>query len=161
MADALKSGGHNIKVQPSLGVTMSASDEQAIREIVTSAHRLAVVGWSADASRPSNDVSAYLAEHGYDVIPVNPRYAGQRALGTEVRSSLSEIEGPIDAVVVFRKPENVGEHVEAAIEAQAPVFWMQLGIENEQAARRLQEAGITVVQDRCWKIEHDRFGKSA
>lgn len=161
MAHALKPGGHNLKVQPSLGATMSASDEQTIREIVTSAHRLAVVGWSADTSRPSNDVSAYLAEHGYDVIPVNPRYAGQRALGTEVRSSLSEIEDPIDVVVVFRKPENVGEHVQAAIEAQAPVFWMQLGIENEQAAQRLQKAGITVVQDRCWAIEHGRLGETA
>lgn len=131
--------------------------EETLHDIVTTVQRLAVIGWSRDPSRPSHDVSSYLVDHGYEVVPVNPRYAGERALDHEVKASLAEVEGPIDAVVVFRRSRDVPEHVDEAIASGAPVFWMQLGIENEEAAKRLREAGLTVVQDRCFKVEHGRF----
>lgn len=130
--------------------------EDEIGRIVDEAQRLAVVGYSQNAARPSHGVAAYLAEQAYDVVPVNPAYAGEEALGTNVRASLADVEGPIDAVVVFRRPESVPDHVDEAIGAGAPVFWMQSGITNEQAAERLEEAGVTVVQDRCFKVEHQR-----
>lgn len=130
--------------------------EEVIDRVVSGAERVGVIGWSRDPSRPSNDVATYLHENGYEILPINPAYAGEVAYGTEVRAELSEIEGPIDVLLVFRRPEAVPEHVDAAIEARVPVFWMQLGIRNEDAAAALRQAGIEVVQDRCLKVEHGR-----
>lgn len=132
-----------------------ASD--AITRIVTGAERVGVVGWSTDASRPAREVSDYLDQHGYEVLPINPNYAGEAAYGAEVVASLDEIDGPIDVLLVFRRPEAVPEHVDAAVEANVPVFWMQLGIRNEDAAASLRQAGIEVVQDRCFMAEHRRL----
>ncbi len=130
--------------------------EDDVTRIVQGADRVAVVGWSRDTSRPSNDVASYLHEQGYEILPINPTYAGETAYGTTVKASLDEIDGPVDVLLVFRRSEVVTEHVEEAIEARVPVFWMQLGIRNEQAATRLRQAGIEVVQDRCFKIEHGK-----
>lgn len=132
------------------------SDQPDIGRILQEAQRIAVVGWSTDPSRPSHEVAGYLDEVGYAVDPVNPKYAGTEAYDTHVVEHLTDLEG-IDVVDVFRRPEAVLEHVEEAIELGAPVFWMQLGIRNDQAADRLRAAGITVVQDRCMMAEHRRL----
>jgi predicted CoA-binding protein len=107
--------------------------------------------------RPSHFAAIYMLAEGYDVIPVNPKYAGQEILGQPVYASLTEIPRPVEIVDVFRKPADVPPVAEEAIAIGAKVLWLQLGIVNEEAARRAREAGLEVVQDRCVKIEHARF----
>ena len=121
---------------------------------------VAIVGVSADPYRPSHFVAIYLQAEGYDIIPINPRYAGQTLLGKRVYATLTEAKEAgeqIEVVDVFRRPENVPPIAEEAIAVGAKVLWLQMGIRNDAAARKAQEAGLTVVQDRCMKIEHARF----
>ncbi len=132
-------------------------DDRA-RELLAHSHRIAVLGASARRDRPSFEVTAYLARHGYEIIPVNPRYAGEELHGRTVLASLAEISEAVDIVDVFRRAEDVDDHVEEIL-AMRPLpaaVWLQLGIRNDDAARRLRAAGIIVVQDRCTKIEHRR-----
>ena len=121
---------------------------------------VAIVGVSADQYRPSHFVAIYLQAEGYDIVLINPRYAGQTILGKRVYSSLSEAKAAgeqIEIVDVFRRAENVPPVADEAIAIGAQVLWLQLGIRNDEVARKAQEHGLTVVQDRCMKIEHARF----
>jgi predicted CoA-binding protein len=121
---------------------------------------VAIVGVSADPYRPSHFVAIYLQAEGYDIIPINPRYAGQTLLGKRVYATLTEAKAAgeqIEVVDVFRRAEDVPPIAEEAIAIGAKVLWLQLGIRNDEAAKKAQEAGLTVVQDRCMKIEHARF----
>ena len=119
--------------------------------------RIAMVGLSADPMRPSHFAAIYMQSEGYDVIPVNPRYAGQTILGETVYSSLEEIPGQVDIVDVFRRADEVPKIARSAAAIGANVLWMQLGIVNDEAAQIAREAGLEVVMDRCVKIEHARF----
>jgi len=114
--------------------------------------RIAVVGLSSDPSRPSYDVARYLQRQGYTIIPVNPKET--EVLGEKSYPTLSDIPEPPDVVDVFRRPEYVGEIVDEAIKVGAKAVWLQLGVINEEAARKAREAGLLVVMDRCMKIEH-------
>jgi len=125
--------------------------------ILTEYRTIAMVGLSADPMRPSHFAAIYMLAKGYDVIPVNPRYAGQEILGQTVYPSLSAIPRPVEIVDVFRKPEDVPPIAEEAIAIGAKVLWLQLGIVHEEAAARARAAGLEVVMDRCVKIEHARF----
>ncbi len=121
---------------------------------------VAVVGVSADQYRPSHFVAIYLIAEGYDVILVNPRYAGQTILGKKVYASLTEAKAAgetIEIVDVFRKAEEVMPIAEEAIQIGAQVLWLQLGIRNDQVGQRAREAGLVFVQNRCIKMEHARF----
>ncbi len=121
---------------------------------------IAIVGVSADPYRPSHFVAIYMLAEGYDIIPINPRYAGQTILGKRVYASLSEAKAAgetIEIVDVFRKPEEVMPIAEEAIQIGAKVLWLQLGIRNDGAGKRAREAGLVFVQDRCVKMEHARF----
>ena len=121
---------------------------------------VAIVGVSADPYRPSHFVAIYLQAEGYDIIPINPNYAGQTLLGKRVYATLTEAKAAgeqIEVVDVFRRAEDVPPIAEEAIAIGAKVLWLQLGIRNDEAAKKAQEAGLTVVQDRCMKIEHARF----
>src|SRR5712671_4900578 len=121
---------------------------------------VAIVGISADPYRPSHFVAIYLQAEGYDIIPINPRYAGQTLLGKRVYATLTEAKAAgeqIEVVDVFRRAQDVPPIAEEAIAIGAKVLWLQLGIRNDEAAKKAQEAGLTVVQDRCMKIEHARF----
>lgn len=121
---------------------------------------VAIVGVSADQYRPSHFVAIYLIAEGYDVILVNPRYAGQTILGKRVYASLTEAKAAgetIEIVDVFRKAQEVMPIVEEAIQIKAQVLWLQLGIRNDEAGQRAREAGLVFVQDRCIKMEHARF----
>ena len=121
---------------------------------------VAIVGISADPYRPSHFVAIYLQAEGYDIVLVNPRYAGQTLLGKHVYATLSEAKAAgeqIEVVDVFRRAENVSPIADEAVAIEAKVLWLQLGIRNDEAARRAEEAGLTVVQDRCMKFEHARF----
>ncbi len=134
----------------------SASAYERLR-ILTNFKTIAMVGLSADPMRPSHFAAIYMLANGYDVIPVNPKYAGETILGQPVFSSLEEISRPVDIVDVFRKPQDVLPVAESAIAIGAKVLWLQLGIVNDDAAARARAAGLEVVQDRCVKIEHARF----
>jgi len=133
-----------------------ASDAD-IRDILTTVETIAVVGWSPNPDRPSHRVAAFLAARGYRVIPVNPGQAGTTALGEVVRASLAEA-GPVDMVDIFRRSEEAGGVVDAAIAHGAKVVWMQLGVIDDAAAARAEAAGLRVVMDRCPAIEIPRLG---
>jgi predicted CoA-binding protein len=121
---------------------------------------IAIVGISADQYRPSHFVAIYLQAEGYDIILVNPRYAGQTLLGKHVYASLTEAKEAgeqIEIVDVFRKAEDVPPIAEEAINIGAKVLWLQLGIRNDEVGKKTMEAGVTFVQDHCIKMEHARF----
>lgn len=135
-----------------------ASDDATIRRILTEVKTIALVGWSPKPDRPSHRVAAYLKARGYRVIPVNPGQAGQDSgLGEVVRGSLAEV-GPVDMVDIFRRSEEVGPVVDAAIVSGARVIWMQLGVENAAAAAKARAAGMEVVMNRCPAIDIPRLG---
>lgn len=121
---------------------------------------VAIVGVSADPYRPSHFVAIYLQAEGYDIIPINPRYAGKTILGKRVYASLTEAKEAgeqIEVVDVFRKAEDTPPIADEAIAIGAKVLWLQLGIHNDETGKKAQEAGLTFVQDRCIKMEHARF----
>jgi|SRR5579872_6702682 len=121
---------------------------------------VAIVGVSADQYRPSHFVAIYLQAEGYDIIPINPRYAGQTLLGKRVYASLTEAKEAgeqIEIVDVFRRAEDVIPVADEAIAIGAKVLWLQLGIINDAAVEQAEQAGLIAVQNRCMKIEHARF----
>jgi predicted CoA-binding protein len=133
------------------------TDQNEIRDILSSVKSIAVVGWSPKPDRPSHGVAAFLKRRGYRVIPVNPGQAGQEALGETVVATLAEA-GPVDMVDIFRRSEEAGAVVDQAIAAGAKVVWMQLGVIDEAAADRARASGLQVVMDRCPAIEIPRLG---
>jgi predicted CoA-binding protein len=132
-------------------------DIQTLRRILKENRVIAVVGLSADWFRPSYFAAKYMQEHGYRVIPVNPRYAGKDVLGERCYASLAEIPEKVDIVDVFRRSEDVGPIADAAIAIGAKVLWQQIGVKNEAAAAKARAAGLDAVMDRCVKIEHARL----
>ena len=130
-------------------------DIDALRRILEANHVIAVVGLSADWHRPSYFAAKYMQEHGYRVIPVNPKYG--EILGEKCYKSLREVPEKIDIVDVFRKTQDVMPIAEDAIAIGAKVLWQQLGVKNEAAAAKARAAGLDAVMDRCVKIEHGRL----
>ena len=120
-------------------------------EILTRYRNVAVVGLSSDPLKPSRKVAVYLAEHGYNVIPVNPK--ATEILGKKSYPSLSVVPEKVEIVDIFRRPEDVMPIVEEAIKVGAKVVWMQEGIVNEVAAQKAREAGLQVVMDKCIRRE--------
>lgn len=127
-------------------------DETELLNILASVKTIAMVGASDNAARPSHDVMRFLQRRGYRVIPVNPGLAGKTLLGEIVYETLAAIPGPIDMVDIFRVSEAAGAVTDEAIAKGAKVVWMQLGVSNEPAAERAQDAGVRVVMNRCPKI---------
>ncbi len=122
--------------------------------ILSDAKTIAVVGYSANESRPSNDVARFLKRKGYRVIPINPGLAGTKVWDDqEVYASLAQIPFPVDMVDIFRKSEEAGPVVDQAIAIAAKVVWMQIGVRDDAAAARAEAAGLKVVMNRCPKIE--------
>ncbi len=130
-------------------------DDSKIRELLSTSKVIAVVGLSPKEDRPSNIVSKYMIEKGYEVIPVNPGY--DEILGRKSYKSLSEIPVKVDIVNVFRRSEEVLPVVEEAVKLNPKCIWLQLGIENEDAKKLAEEKGIFFVQNKCIKIEHSRL----
>ncbi len=125
---------------------------------------IAVVGVSLNEVRPSYYVARYLKLKGYRVLPVNPRYAGQEAFGETVHESLAalpEAHDPIQMVDIFRRSEEAGAVVDEALEVLLDrgleTLWMQIGVIDREAARRAEAKGVTVIMDRCPKIEYQRL----
>ena len=135
-------------------------DDKDIEAILSSAKTFAMVGASANNMRPSYFAMLYLQKKGFRVIPINPRYAGSEILGEPVLSGLADLPAPPDIVQIFRKPADVPPIVDDAIAAGAKVIWMQLGVWHDEAAETARSAGLSVVMDRCPKIEYGRlFGE--
>lgn len=128
-----------------------------IKGILRSVKTIAMVGASANWNRPSYFAMKYLQDKGYRVIPVNPAAAGQVILGEKVYASLREIPEKVDMVDVFRASEHVPPIAADAIAIGAKVLWMQLGVRNDAAAETAEKAGLTVVMNRCPKIEYGRL----
>jgi predicted CoA-binding protein len=132
-------------------------DINTLRRLLRENHVIAVVGLSGDWFRPSYFAAKYLQEHGYRIVPVNPRYAGRSILGERCYAGLREITDKVDVVDVFRKTEDVPPIAEDAIAIGAKVLWQQIGVKHEAAAARARSAGLQTVMDRCMKIEHGRL----
>ena len=130
-------------------------DIAGLREILSSARSIAVVGLSANWHRPSFFAAKYMQDHGYRIFPVNPNYA--EVLGRKCVPSLAEIDQPIDIVDCFRKSEEMEPLAREAVQIGARVLWMQLGVVNDAAARIAVDGGLAVVMNRCVKIEHARL----
>lgn len=137
---------------------MPLTTDAEIRALLERVRTIAVVGASDRPERPSHGVMAALRHHGYRVIPVNPQLAGGTIVGEPVVASLDAIGEPVDMVDIFRRSEAAGEVVDAAIAAGAGAVWMQLGVIDEAAADRAEDAGLEVVMDRCPRIELARLG---
>ena len=124
-------------------------------DILRDYHIIAVIGASPNPERPSHRIAAYLMEHGYTIIPVNPN--AHKVLGKKSYPSLSSIPGKVEVVDIFRRSEEVMPVVEEAIKVGAKAIWMQEGVVNEAAAVKAQEAGLAVVMDKCMLKEHRRL----
>ena len=132
-----------------------ADDIATLRRILRTSRTIAVVGLSAEWHRPSFFAAKYMQEHGYRMIPVNPRY--DVILGELCHATLATIEIPVDIVDVFRRSEDVMPIAEEAIAIGAKCLWQQIGVGNEAAAALAASAGLEVVMNRCVKIEHGRL----
>lgn len=137
---------------------MPLADDAAIADLLQSVRTIALIGASDRPDRPSYEVMQFLQQHGYRVIPVNPQITGEHVHGEYVWRELAQIGVPIDMVDIFRNSAAAGEAVDQAIACGAKAVWMQLGVINEDAAARAEAAGLTVVMDRCPKIEIARLG---
>jgi len=137
---------------------MTASDD-ALRELLA-VDRIAVVGCSSTPGKAAHEIPAYLQRHGYEIVPVNP--FADNILGETAVDSLSDIDGEIDLVNVFRPSEEVDQIVESVLDRKNTVgdiegLWLQLGIQHAASETKAENAGLTVVSDRCLKIEHQRL----
>ena len=134
-------------------------DDIYIRGILNTVKTIAMVGTSANTSRPSYFAFKYLLERGYRMIPVNPGLAGANVLGQVIYATLLDIEEPVDMVDVFRASQHALPIVEQALQMQPypRVIWMQLGVRNDEAAELAEAKGIKVVMNRCPKIEYARL----
>jgi uncharacterized protein len=130
-------------------------DIPTLRRILRDCRSIAVVGLSAEWHRPSNFVGKYLQQHGYRVIPVNPRYAN--VLGERCYAKLTDIAEPVDMVDVFRRTDDVLPIAEQAVRLGVKCLWQQIGVMNREADALARAAGLDSVMDRCAKIEHARL----
>lgn len=147
---------------------MSTEAEQTVKtpdmdrrlRLLSAYKHIAIVGFSADPDRPGHFVAVYLLAQGYNVVLINPRYAGQTVLGRRVYASLTEAREAgeqIEIVDVFRKPDALEPVLQETLKVGAQVLWLQLGIRNDEIGRQAIAAGLEFVQDRCVKMEHARF----
>lgn len=142
-------------------MTKESYDDQDIIELLHSTKTIAVVGASANPDRHSHRVMTYLQRSGYRVLPVNPFLAGQEILGETVYASLADVPGPFEMVDVFRRAEAIPEVAEEVLAAKEDKgirsLWLQLELYNEDVAQRARAAGLTVIMDRCLKVEYGRL----
>jgi predicted CoA-binding protein len=132
---------------------------EQIRRVLHEGRTIAVVGLSAEWHRPSFFAAKYMQDHGYRIVPVNPRYANASTdvLGEHCYAALTDIPFPVDMVDVFRRTEDVLPIAQQAIQMGAKCLWQQIGVMNLEADALARNAGMDSVMDRCVKIEHGRF----
>ncbi len=135
----------------------AAYPDSLIKGILRNVKTIAMVGASTNWNRPSYFAMKYLQDKGYRVIPVNATAVGQTVLGEKIYGSVRDIKEKVDMVDVFRASEHVPPIADDAIAIGAKVLWMQLGVRNDEAAEKAEKAGLTVVMNRCPKIEYGRL----
>lgn len=141
---------------------MTDYSNQHLRDVLTRTKRIAMVGVSLNPVRPSNFVARYLGLKGFHVIPVNPMSAGESLYGRTVVASLGDIDGPVDMIDIFRRSEAVPAIVDDALELfpDLDTIWMQIGVQHAEARAKAEARGVTVIENRCPKIENQRlFGE--
>jgi uncharacterized protein len=140
---------------------MTEATEAQARALIRDAKTIAVVGASPNEGRASYDVTAYLARSGFTVFPINPGHAGKEIAGLMTYASLADVPEPVDIVDIFRAADAMPGVVDEVLTMNPlpKVVWMQLGLRNEAAAAAAEAAGITVVMDKCTKIEHGGYGR--
>jgi uncharacterized protein len=131
------------------------ADPLAIQRVLHTARTIAIVGLSSNELRASYFVGYYLKRHGYRVIPVNPRET--EILGEQAYPGLLDIPGPVDVVNVFRAPDALPQIARDTVAIGATALWCQFGVVNAEGARIAEDGGVTVIMDRCIKIEHARY----
>ena len=139
---------------PSKSGTIITQDD-AIAELLATAKTIVVLGLSPKPERDSHMVARYLQKHGYRIIPVRP--GQQELLGEKAFATLDDITEQVDIVDVFRRSDQIMPHAQEALRLKPKAFWMQLNIENQEAANFLTTTGINVVMNMCIKVEHDRL----
>jgi len=140
---------------------MPVSDDELLRDLL-SMNRIAVVGCSSTPGKAAHEIPAYLQRQGYEIVPVNP--FADEILGEEAVDSLDDVASEIDLVDVFRPSEEVAGIVDETIErteteGDVEAIWLQLGIHDDEAVAEAEDAGLTVVEDRCMKVEHQRLAE--
>jgi uncharacterized protein len=134
------------------GIPERYQDLAVIAETIRSAQVIAVVGLSPRPERPSHDVAAYMRAHGYRIVPVNP--GATQILGETCYPSLSDIPFAVDIVDVFRRPSAAPQIAEEAVRIGAKALWLQLGVISMEGAAIAERGGLTVIMDRCLKVDH-------
>lgn len=134
-----------------------STDAELVKKITTRYKTVAVVGISKKEDRDSYRVAAYLKDHGFKIIPINPQ--ADEVLGEKCYPALADVPFKVDVVDVFRKPSALGGLADEIIAARPKAAWFQLGVVNNDAARKISDAGIEMVQDLCIKIEHNRYSR--
>ncbi|MFU8803939.1 MAG: CoA-binding protein [Bradymonadaceae bacterium] len=131
--------------------------DEGLREVLNETRTIAVIGMKGPGQGPAFSVPKYMAGHGYDIIPINPKLS--RVLGVDALGDVSGLSGPVDMINIFRRSEYIPAHVDEILgmETLPGSVWLQLGIRHDESMRRLVEAGIKVVQDSCLLIEHRRL----
>lgn len=137
---------------------MRTETSRHIQVILGNVRTIALVGASEKTNRPSHEVMVYLQQHGYRVLPVNPRIAGRQLLGETVVADLPSLPEPVDMVDVFLAPERTDAIIDQAIALKIPTLWLQIGVINETGVARAEAAGLITVMDRCPKREITRLG---
>ena len=138
-------------------LTEDIENDLFVADILSKSKTIAMVGASQNWKRPSNFVMKYLQKHGYKIIPVNPRNAGESILGEKVFGNIKEIDGPIEIVDVFRPSNEAAEIAKDAIKVKAKVLWLQLDIRNEEAKKIVETNDIIYIENKCTKIEYEKY----
>ncbi|MCY3911888.1 MAG: CoA-binding protein [Chloroflexi bacterium] len=134
---------------------MPVTSDDDLRGIIERSRRIAVVGLSSNPARPSNGVALFLKARGFDIVPVNPNETV--VLGAAAVADLGQIDGPVDLVNVFRRPEYCADIARVAVEIGAGALWLQQGIRNDEAMAIAEAGGLKAVQDRCLRVEVQRL----
>tara|TARA_B100000401_G_scaffold134762_1_gene89283 strand:- start:158 stop:559 length:402 start_codon:yes stop_codon:yes gene_type:complete len=127
------------------------------KEILEKYKKIALVGASKDLTKTSSVVMKYLQEYGFKVYPVNPSMKGEKILGEKVFGSITEIDSPVEIIDVFRPSDEVIEIAKEAVKINAKVLWLQLNIKNEQAKKIVEENNILYIENKCTKIEFEKY----
>ena len=136
---------------------MKYQEPEIIKRILSECRTIAVVGLSSNPMRPSNGVAAFMKKQGFKVIPVNPNETS--VLGERAVAKLSDVDGKIDLVDIFRRSDEAGDAVDEAINIGAKAVWLQEDVIDEAAAERAEAAGLLVIMDRCWLKDFMRYGE--